>query len=107
MGGLVEFVSTLISVIQSIVSDELSIAARRLGFNKEGQIQNEVIGNFQQSYSDLEDKIGQAYLQQQTDVAAADARKKVIAGNIVSIIGAVLLVLMVVILMYVVTSKKK
>lgn len=102
-----EFFSTLINIITSIVDGYLQNAGRIAGFNKEGEIQNTVIGNFQQSYSDLEDKIGQAYLQQQTDVAAADARKKVIAGNIVSIIGAVLLVLMVVILMYVVTSKKK
>lgn len=102
-----EFFSTLINVILGIVDGYLQNAAGIARFNKEGEIQNTVINNFQQSYSNLEDKIGEAYLQQQSEQAAADARKKVISGNIVSIIGAVLLVIMVVVVMYLITSKKK
>lgn len=107
MEALFEIISQIISFVNGQVADALKADVGHRVFAKAGDIQNAVTNNLQERYGNLEDQISQAALIQYQDQLQAETEKKVLAGNLVSLIVAIIIIVVVIVLMYWITKSKK
>jgi len=106
MDGLGALINTIVSFIVTLVEGYGSNSVAKKLWDRQGQESNAVINNLQERYDNLENQIGEAVITQEQAKLEADTRKKIVAGNLVSVLGAVFVIVILIVLFMLIVRKK-
>ena len=105
MEALFQIISTLIDFVVDQVGDALNADVKHRVFLKQAEIQNAITTQMQDRYSNLEDALGQAALLQYQTQLEDETKKKVVAGNLMSIAGFIFIVVIIIAIIFIVRKK--
>lgn len=106
MDGLGALINTIVSFIVTLVEGYGSNSVAKKLWDRQGAETNAVINNLQERYGNLENQIGEAVLTQEQAKIESDTRKKVITGNLVSVVGVVFVLVILIVLFMLIVRKK-
>ncbi len=102
-----EFISAIISMITTLVDGYTKNAIAKVGFAKQGDLEDAIISSMQNRYSGLEDAIASAKLEQYQEDLKGETEARVRKSSLVTLIVSIIIAAIVIGAVLWLTKKEK
>lgn len=96
IAALISLIANLVSMATTVVGGYTSNAAKIIGFNKQGELEDAIITNMQNRYSGLEDAIASAKLEQYQEDLKGETEARVRKSSLVTLIVSIIIAVVVI-----------